>query len=71
MAWGLFEEQLVRLALQEDDVVAVMPSKDFAAMLPLGDRVLIEVPSPPHKPYTLNPIHQPYGSFTAISCMYH
>lgn len=29
--------------LKEEDVVGVMPSKDFAALLPLADRILIEV----------------------------
>lgn len=28
---------------QEEDVVGVMPSKDIASLLPLGDRILIEV----------------------------
>jgi hypothetical protein len=31
--------------MQEEDVVGVMPSKDFAALLPLADRILIEVTS--------------------------
>lgn len=50
MVWEIFEERISHHTLQEEDVVGVMPSKDFAALLPLGDRVLIEVPSPPHEP---------------------
>ena len=35
---------------QEEDVVGVLPTKDIGSLLPLGDRILIEVWAAPRSP---------------------
>ena len=38
----------VMFAQQEEDVIGVMPSASISELLPLGDRILIEVHGSPH-----------------------